>query len=326
MAKVYFYYDATTLSYKRVERGLAFNILRACQLIAIIITGSFGLFYAYITYFEHPGVVRLKNDINDLEVNYQALDRKLNTLNEVLGSIEKRDDQVYRAVLGTEPLDKAVRNGGVGGVERYPEFREKKIRNGAYITELYNKVDQLKRKIYIESISQDEVLKIAREKQIQLAAIPAIQPIANKELRALASGFGLRLHPFYKVIKMHQGIDFSAVEGTSVYATADGVVIAADTAFVGYGKMMIVDHGFGYQTRYAHLSNFIAKVGDHIKRGEAIANVGNTGQSTAPHLHYEVVLNGIQINPIHYFYNDLSPEEYEKIIQLASVSNQSMGN
>ncbi|CAN5170811.1 M23 family metallopeptidase [soil metagenome] len=326
MAKIYYYYDPVTLHYKKIEKGIGHSILRAIQILLITVAGSFALFYGYITYFEHPGIVKLKKDIRDLEANYQALDKQLSTLNQVVSAVEQRDDQVYRAVLGTEPLDKAVRNGGVGGAERYAQLRENRIKDGEYIAELYTKVDQLKRKLYVESISQDELLRIAVEKQNHVAAIPAIQPISNKQLKALASGFGPRLHPFYKVIKMHQGIDFSAPEGTPVYATADGVIAAADTVFVGYGKMMIIDHGRGYQTRYAHLQDFIVKVGARVKRGEAIAYVGNTGQSTAPHLHYEVVLNGLQINPIHFFYNDLTPDEYEKIIQLALAPNQSMGN
>ncbi len=326
MAKVYYYYDPSTSRYTRVEQGMWYKILKGIQISLLGIIGAFGMFYAYISYFELPGELKLKNDLKELEFNYNELSKKLINLNSIMASIEKRDDQVYRAVLGVEPLDKAVRNGGVGGSERYSEIREKKVKNAQFIGELFAKVDRLRRKIYIESISQDQLLKITEDRQKQFNAIPAIQPISNQQLTALASGFGQRMHPFYKVVKMHQGIDFSAPEGTPIYATADGVVIAADTAVFGYGKIIIVDHGFGYQTRYAHVKEFNVKSGDQVTRGEQIAYVGNTGQSTAPHLHYEVILNGIQINPIHYFYNDLSPTEYEKIIQLASIQNQSMGN
>ncbi|NOT76064.1 MAG: M23 family metallopeptidase [Cyclobacteriaceae bacterium] len=326
MTKVFYYYDPSTSRYTRVEYGIWHKILKAIRTTVMVVVGAFSLFYLYISFFEMPNELKLKNDLKDLEVSYAELNNKINNLNDALTSIEKRDDYVYRAVLGTEPIDPAVRKGGVGGRDRYSDIRAKKIKNAEYIAELHEKIDKVRRKIYIESISQDELLRIANDKQKLFAAIPAIQPISNQHLTALASGFGPRLHPFYKVIKMHQGIDFSAPEGTPIYSTADGVVIAADTAFVGYGKMVIIDHGFGYQTRYAHLKDFIVKTGDHISRGEPIAFVGNTGQSTAPHLHYEVVLNGMQINPIHYFYNDLTPSEYEKIVQLASIQNQSMGN
>ncbi|MEJ0057008.1 MAG: M23 family metallopeptidase [Bacteroidota bacterium] len=326
MAKIYYHYDPSTSRYTRLEYGIWQKFFNVVKMTVIVVAGAVGMFYTYITFFELPGEMKLKNDIKDLELNYEKLNRKLSGLHSVMASIEKRDDQVYRAVLGAEPIDKAVRNGGVGGSERYSEIRENKIRNADYVADLYNKVDKLRRKIYIESMSQDELLKITSDKQKLFAAIPAIQPISNQQLTALASGYGERLHPFYKVIKMHQGIDFAAPQGTPIYATADGIVIAADTAVFGYGKILIIDHGFGYQTRYAHVQSFNVVPGDIVKRGEPIAFVGNTGQSTAPHLHYEVILNGYQINPIHYFYNDLSPTDYDKIIQLASVENQSMGN
>jgi murein DD-endopeptidase MepM/ murein hydrolase activator NlpD len=193
------------------------------------------------------------------------------------------------------------------------------------ILELHEKIDRLRRKIYIESKSQDEVVELAENKEKLFAAIPAIQPIANKQLIALASGFGLRIHPVYKVKKMHTGIDFAAPIGTPIYATADGVIEEVSVKFSGYGKMIVIDHGFGYQSRYAHMHEFAVRQGQKVKRGDLIGYVGNTGLSTAPHLHYEVLLNGVLINPVHYFYNDLSAAEYEKVIELASIENQSLG-
>ncbi len=187
-------------------------------------------------------------------------------------------------------------------------------------------VNDLKSKLYLESISQDEVVQFALNKEMRFASIPAIQPIANKELVAIASGFGMRIHPVYKVVRMHTGIDFAAPTGTPIYATANGLVVAVDENFVGYGKMVILDHGFGYATRYAHLQDFMVKNGQHVKRGEQIGFVGNTGLSTAPHLHYEILVNGEQIDPVHYFFDDLNPLEYEKVVALASVKNQSLGN
>jgi murein DD-endopeptidase MepM/ murein hydrolase activator NlpD len=190
---------------------------------------------------------------------------------------------------------------------------------------LYEKVDKLRRKLYMESKSQDELVKLADNKEKLYAAIPAIQPISNKQLVALASGFGFRTHPIYKVRKMHSGIDFAASIGTPIYATADGKVVTVDVKFSGYGKLVEIDHGFGYRTRYAHMHDFAVRAGQHVKRGDLIGYVGNTGLSTAPHLHYEVLINGAQVDPVHYFYNDLSPTEYEKILELASIENQSLG-
>ena len=183
----------------------------------------------------------------------------------------------------------------------------------------------MRRKVYIESKSQDDVVQLAEKKEKLFAAITAIQPVSNKELIALASGFGMRIHPVYKVKKMHTGIDFAASIGTPIYATADGNVDKVDVSFSGYGKMVEIDHGFGYRTRYAHMHGFTVRNGQHIKRGELIGYVGNTGLSTAPHLHYEVFINGAHVNPVYYFFNDLNATDYEKVIELASVENQSLG-
>ena len=193
------------------------------------------------------------------------------------------------------------------------------------VISLNEKVDLLRRKLYIESKSQDEVVKLAEKKEKLYAAIPAIQPVSNKQLHALASGFGWRTHPIYKVKKMHTGIDFAASIGTPIYATADGTIAEVSVKFSGYGKMVEVDHGFGYRTRYAHMHEFAVRSGQNVKRGDLIGYVGNTGLSTAPHLHYEVLINGSQVDPVHYFYNDLTAAEYEKVLELASIENQSLG-
>lgn len=214
---------------------------------------------------------------------------------------------------------------GVGGYDRYKELKDKNFLDEDLVLGLREKVDQLKRKLYIESKSQDDVIKLAEKKEKLSAAIPAIQPISNKQLVAIASGFGFRVHPIYKVKKMHTGIDFAASIGTPIYATADGKVLEVDVKFSGYGKMVEIDHGFGYKTRYAHMHEFAVRPGQTIKRGDLVGYVGNTGLSTAPHLHYEVLINGSQVDPVHYFYNDLSPAEYEKVLQLASIENQSLG-
>ena len=239
--------------------------------------------------------------------------------------MEYRDDNIYRAVLGAEPIDKNVREAGVGGVDRYEDIKKKDIVHEEFLVKLHERVDKLKRKVYIESKSQDDVIAMAENKQKLFAAIPAIQPVANKELIGLASGYGMRIHPVYKVRKMHTGVDFAAQIGTPIYATADGVIDKLEVSFSGYGKVLEIDHGYGYRTRFAHMHGFAVRYGQKIKRGDLIGYVGNTGLSTAPHLHYEVFVNGVHVNPIHYFFNDLNAKEYEKIIQLASIENQSLG-
>ena len=186
------------------------------------------------------------------------------------------------------------------------------------------KVEQLKKQLYVQSVSYDELSKTALNKEEYWASIPAIQPIHNEELNRLASGYGMRLHPILKVRKMHTGIDFSAAKGTPVYATGDGVIVEVNTEFGGYGKSIIIDHGFGFTSRYAHLNDFNVKRGQKIKRGDQIGSVGNTGSATAPHVHYEVMKEGKYLNPVNYFFKDLEPSEFDKILELASRENQSL--
>lgn len=325
MARIKYYYDTETCKYERVRTKNSDIILNTLGILSLTLSMALGLLILYSTYFESPKEVMLKNQVKELEFYYNNLNNDVDELKRILNNIEHRDDNIYRVVLGAEPIDKSVRDAGVGGVDRYAEIKEKNVIQKEVIIALHEKVDQLRRKLYIESKSQDEVASLAENKEKQLAAVPAIQPVANKQLIALASGFGFRVHPIYKVKKMHTGIDFAASIGTPIYATADGKVMEVSVRFSGYGKMVEIDHGFGYHTRYAHMHGFAVRQGQQVKRGDLIGYVGNTGLSTAPHLHYEVLLNGQHINPVHYFFNDLTPAEYEKIIELASVENQSLG-
>jgi murein DD-endopeptidase MepM/ murein hydrolase activator NlpD len=325
MAKIKYYYDTETCKYERVKTKTSDVILNALGIFAFTVMLAIGMMFLYTEFFPHPKLVVLENRISEQKFYLNKLNRDFDQLNEILDGIEKRDDGIYRAVLGAEPIDKSIREAGVGGSDRYVDIREKDVLDKEMVIDLYEKVDKLRRQIYIESKSQDELVKLADNKEKLFAAIPAIQPISNKQLRALASGFGLRTHPIYKVRKMHSGIDFAASIGTPIYATADGKVVTVDVKFSGYGKLVEVDHGFGYRTRYAHMHEFAVRPGQSVKRGDLIGYVGNTGLSTAPHLHYEVLINGAQVDPVHYFYNDLSAGEYEKILELASIENQSLG-
>jgi murein DD-endopeptidase MepM/ murein hydrolase activator NlpD len=292
---------------------------------SLILVSSIGIVFLFFSYFESPKEVRLQNEVAEMQHYYDNLQNEVNQLHDVLSALENRDDNLYRVVLGSEPIDGSVRNAGIGGADRYRELRSKDLDNKETIIDLQEGIDQLRRKMYIQSKSYDEIAELAENKEKLFAAIPAIQPISNQELIRLASGFGYRTHPIYKVRKMHPGIDFSAPLGTPIYATADGKVKERKVRFSGYGKQLVIDHGYGYETRYAHMQEFAVKEGQRVKRGQIIGYVGNTGTSTAPHLHYEVIMNGEKINPIHYFFNDLNPQEYEKIIELASIENQSLG-
>ncbi len=325
MARIKYYYDTETCKYERVKTRTSDVILNALGILSLTVAMAVGLLILYSTYFESPKELLLKNEVKELEFYYEKLTKDVQTLSTILDNVEHRDDNIYRVVLGAEPIEKSVRHAGIGGVERYTDIKEKDFSHSDLVLALHEKVDLLRRKLYIETKSQDEVVSLAEKKEKLYAAIPAIQPISNKQLVALASGFGWRTHPIYKVKKMHTGIDFAASIGTPIYATADGTVAEVSVRFSGYGKMVEIDHGFGYRTRYAHMHDFRVRSGQNVKRGDLIGYVGNTGLSTAPHLHYEVLIKGAQVDPVHYFYNDLSPAEYEKVLELASIENQSLG-
>ncbi len=325
MARIKYYYDTETCKYERVRTRTSDVVLNALGMMSMTVIMAVGLLVLYSTYFESPKELMLKNEVKELEFYYAKLNTDVKNLSTTLNNVEQRDDNIYRVVLGAEPIQKSVRHAGVGGVDRYADIKDKDFSHEDLVLKLHEKVDLLRRKLYIETKSQDEVVSLAEKKEKLYAAIPAIQPIANKQLVALASGFGWRTHPIYKLKKLHTGIDFAASIGTPIYATADGSVAVVSVKFSGYGKMVEVDHGFGYRTRYAHMHAFTVRQGQRIKRGDLIGYVGNSGMSTAPHLHYEVLIQGSQVDPVHYFYNDLSAAEYEKVLELASLENQSLG-
>lgn len=325
MARIKYYYDTETCKYERIKTTTSDIILNALGIFSLTLAMAAGILLISSSYFESPKELLLKNEVKEMEFYYDNLLQEVNKLQTQLENMEHRDDNIYRVVLGAEPIDKSIRDAGIGGIDRYQDVKEKNIIHEDIIVKLSEQVDNIRRKIYIESKSQDEVVELAENKVKLFAAIPAIQPVANKQLIALASGFGLRIHPIYKVRKMHTGVDFAAAIGTPIYATADGTIDKVDVSFSGYGKVIEIDHGFGYRSRYAHMHGFAVRQGQKIKRGDLIGYVGNTGLSTAPHLHYEVFVNGVHANPVHYFFNDLNPAEYEKIIELASIENQSLG-
>jgi len=296
-----------------VINTLGIMVLSAAIAVAVLMA-----FYSFD--IASPKEIKLTRELTEMEFYYNELTKKVESLSGVLSKIENRDDNIYRVVLGAEPVNKTIRN---NKVRNFDEFG---FSESQFIKSLSTKVEKFREKLYIESLLQDELVQLSLNKEKIFAAIPAIQPISNRQLNAIASGYGMRIHPIYKVIRMHRGIDFAAPKGTAVYATANGQVATVEEKFNSYGKLIIIDHGFGYTTRYAHLQSFLVKAGQKIKRGEKIGYVGNTGLSTAPHLHYEILVNGKQIDPVHYFFDDLSPAEYEKVTELASIRNQSLGN
>ena len=318
---VKYYFDKKSLSYKKIRITKKKIFLRISQLFFLVCFIVFVLYNLVFQFFESPQEKKLKREINNLLIQYQIIDKKLNNANEILKDLEIRDDNIYRVIFEAEPIDKSIRDGGFGGVNRYKKYSGFEYSN--IIKDLNKKIDKLSKAIYVQSKSYDEIIKLAKEKEKMLSHIPAIQPVSNKNLNRMASGYGYRIHPIYKTRKMHWGMDFSAPMGTPVYATGDGKVEKVQWSRRGYGNQVKINHGYGYKTFYAHLKKFTVKKNQNVKRGDLIGYIGNSGTSTAPHLHYEIIKNNRRVNPVNFYFNDLSEREYDEMLKLSSLRNQS---
>jgi murein DD-endopeptidase MepM/ murein hydrolase activator NlpD len=322
LAKGKYHFNPHTLELEKVKvQGKELLKRGGYYLLSGIVFATITLYLSY-TFFNSPKELMLRRENKQYALQLELMNERVDFLTKVLKDIEERDDNIYRTIFEAEPISKGERDAGIGGADRYASLTG--FENSKNIMATTQKIDQLSRKLYIQSKSFDQVYKLAKGKNQMLASIPAIQPISNKDLSRLASGFGYRIHPVYKTMRMHTGIDFTAPIGTPVYATGDGVVAGNADGYSGYGKLIVINHGYGYSTFYAHLSKINVKPGQRVKRGDVIGLVGTSGISTGPHLHYEVRKNGEPINPINYFYQDLSPEEFEKIIEISSRPNQSL--
>jgi murein DD-endopeptidase MepM/ murein hydrolase activator NlpD len=324
MSRIKYYYDPKTCKYERYTKSNWDIVLNSLGFLSLSSILAIIFIIVFNIYFDSPKELILKKENRELKIYYDFLEEEVGKMNQMLADLQQRDDNLYRVIFETEPVDPTVRQAGIGGSDRYREIREKGLDQEEIIISLHSKIDALKRQLYVQSVSYDEVTEMALMKEEYWASIPAIQPVLNENLNLLASGYGMRLHPILKVRKMHTGVDFTAPKGTPIYATGDGVVISVKTVFGGYGKYIEIDHGFGFVTRYAHMNDFNVRRGQKVKRGDHIGSVGNTGSSTAPHIHYEVLKDGKHVNPVNYFFKDLTPEEYDKILELASKENQSL--
>ena len=322
MAKIKYYYDTKTLSYKPIKLNSSEKIRGYFIFFLSSILLSFFILMIFYQFFDSPKEKRLKFEIQNLTSQYEVINNDMQQVETVLDEIQERDDNIYRVIFEADPIPTSIRKQGFGGVNRYEKLIG--LSNSELMINTSKKIDQLTKQLYLQSKSFDEVIDLAKNKSNMLASIPAIQPVANKDLKRMASGYGYRIHPIYKTRKMHYGMDFSAKTGTEIYATGDGIVSKIKRSKRGYGNYVKINHGFGYETLYAHMSKYIVKRGQKVKRGEVIGYVGNSGISTAPHLHYEVRKDNKKINPMNFYYNDLSPEEYEKMLEISLQSNQSL--
>ena len=315
MRKVYYIYNPTTRTYDRVYPTFRQRMVNFLKRLFVGMGLGAGSFILLIWIFGSPSEKELRIENSRLLAQYNVLSRRLDEALGVMQGIQQRDDNLYRVVLQADPVADAVRKAGFGGTNRYEELMD--MANSDLVVNTTQKMDMLNRQLYIQSKSFDEVVDLFKNHDEMLKCIPAIQPVANKNLKYTASGYGMRIDPIYKTAKFHNGMDFSANIGTPVYATGDGVIKKAGWQS-GYGKIIIVSHGFGYETWYAHLNKYNVRVGQKVVRGEVIGEVGNTGKSTGPHLHYEVHVKGKVVNPVNYYFMDLSAEEYDQMIELAA--------
>ena len=324
MSKVKYYYDSENLAYrkiktrKRIKFGVIILFLSAAALFGFL---SF-IILLNTPYFETPKDRLQTREIEHLRLNYALLNKKMDQLNAVVDAIEDRDNNLYRVYFNKSAIPDSIRKEGFLGKNRYKILEG--YDNSQLVINTTKRIDVLSKELAIQSKSLDDILKLADAKSDLLAAIPAIQPVRNENLKQMASGFGYRTDPFTKARKMHEGMDFTAKTGTPIYATGDGVVARADNTASGYGNHIVIRHGFGYETLYAHLSKYKARAGQRVKRGDVIGYVGSTGRSEGPHLHYEVHKDGKVVNPLNFYYGNISAVEYVVIAKLANQENQSL--
>ncbi|MGL6177952.1 MAG: M23 family metallopeptidase [Tannerellaceae bacterium] len=319
--KTYFLYNPKTLTYERVYPSFKQKMFGVIRHLSIGIVIGVGLFFGITYLFESPLEKQLRKENKLLQTQYEVLSLRLNSALEVLDDIQERDENLYRAIFQAESIPISVRKSGFGGVDRYEHLTS--LSNPDLVISTTRKMDMLSKQLYVQSNSLNELVDIGKSQEERLKCIPAIQPVSNKDLTRLASGYGMRIDPIYRTPKFHAGMDFTAKKGTDVYATGNGKITFAGWR-QGYGNCIIVNHGFGYETLYGHLDKIKTRVGKTVTRGEIIGTVGNTGKSTGNHLHYEVLVRGKNDNPAKYYFMDLTPEEYERMIQLADSRGQVM--
>lgn len=322
MKKIKYYYNTNTLRYEKLEVPLRVKLLRVFGFIAAAFVTAFLISYFAFQFIGSPNEKLLRGQNERLKDRYRDLSEELNVLQQQMKELEKRDNNVYRSIFEASPIPDSAR---AKEMENQLELaRVESMGNNELFASLTNTMNNLSSRIKAQNSSYNQVDGLIKNKEQLLSHTPAIQPVSNKDLTRIASGFGSRIDPIYKTRKMHQGIDFTAPQGTPIYATADGVVRVAGNTSNGYGNHVVITHGYGYETLYGHMVKVKAHPGEQVKRGEVIGWVGSTGKSTGPHCHYEVHKGGNRMNPVYFFYNDLSPDQFDRILKQADASNQSL--
>ena len=322
MKKIKYFYNTHTLRYERLITPLRVKLLRIFGLFAAVAVGAFFATQFIYHYFPSANEKRLMNTNARLEEELKITQEEMEKISEALEEIEVRDNEVYRSIFEASPIPDSAR---AKAMEKEALEQLNATLSDAELNEtIKKKITTLNSRLQVQKASFEDITEMVKNKEVLLAATPAIQPVSNKNLNRLSSGFGYRIDPVYKTPKMHAGLDFAAPQGTPVYATANGTVKLAGNVGNGYGNHVIIKHGFSYETLYGHLYRIKVRAGKKVIRGEVIGWVGNSGKSTGPHLHYEVHKNGRPLDPIYFFYNDLDPEQFDRMLKMAAASNQSL--
>jgi len=321
MKKIKYYYNTHTLRFEKLETPLRVRLLQVFGFIAAsIVTGLVIIFIAF-KYIDSPKEKLLRQENDDMHESYSLLRERVNQLEMQMDELENRDNSVYRSIFESEPIPDSAR---VKDMEAKNEVKlVQRMGETELVKSMTSQLNNLSLRLAYQDQSYVSIADMVKNKAKLLNAIPSIQPVSNKNLNRIASGFGYRIDPVYKDRRPHQGLDFTAPQGTPIYATADGTVKEVGFTTSGFGNRVVINHGYGYETLYGHMYRFKARVGQQVKRGEVIGYVGNTGKSTGPHCHYEVHRGGRPVDPIYYFYNDLTPAQFDRILKIAAAGNQS---
>ena len=321
MKKVKYFYNTQTLKYEKLVVSVRVKILRILGFLsAAIVTGVLFLSVSY-RFLDSPKEKSLRREIDNMKEQYDALQHRMNEAKSQLSELQRRDNQIYRVIFEASPIPDSTRSGKIEKDEELAQLQS--FASSDIIASTAVLLKELMNRIKSQEKSYGEIDDLVKNKQQMLASIPAIQPVSNKDLNRIASGFGYRIDPIYKTVKFHAGLDFTAPSGTPIYATGDGTVEEASLSDVGYGNHVVVRHGYGYKTLYGHMLRTKVKTGQAVKRGDVLGWVGSTGKSTGPHCHYEVMKNGEKVDPVYFFFNDLSPEEFDRMLKIARSGNQS---
>jgi murein DD-endopeptidase MepM/ murein hydrolase activator NlpD len=321
MKKIKYYYNTHTLRYEKLETPLRVKLLRIFGFLAAALVTAALISFVAFRFIGSPNEKLLRSENERMKDRFREMSQQMKNMEQKMKELETRDNDVYRSIFEANPIPDSAR---AKELEKQQQIAKVEgMEESDLINSIAESLNNLGSRIRAQQASYNEITGMVNNKEKLLAATPAIQPVSNKDLKRIASGFGYRIDPVYKTVKLHPGLDFTAPAGTPIYATADGVIEFAGNSGDGYGNHIIINHGFGYKTLYGHMYRIKLKRGQRVVRGEVIGWVGSTGKSTGPHCHYEVIKNGIKLDPIYFFYNDLTPEQFDRLLKLAAASNQS---